>query len=157
MELIFKNNGAVEINDARIIWPNFSGAPDQFNPQGGKRTFHLVIPNDEIAQALLDAGWNVKIKAPRTPDEEPFRHMKVSVGYNGYRPPSIWLMAGSNRVKITEETVDQLDRIDIDHVDLDINPYHSNGHQAAYVESMVVVQRLSRFEARWADEEFPEE
>lgn len=157
MELRFKDKGVVEIDDVRILWPNFAGAPDRFNPQGGKRNFNIIIPNDEAMQALLDAGWNVKVKPPMEEGGEPLRYLKVTVGFKGYRPPTIWVLAGGNRRKLNEENVYQLDQISIDHVDLDISPYHSNGHQAAYLQSMVVVQRLDRFEARFADEEFPEE
>ena len=56
---------SAEIDGARIMFPNFSGAPDAFNKQGGKRYFTVKIDDQEIADALLAEGWNVKIKAPR--------------------------------------------------------------------------------------------
>lgn len=157
MNLRFKDKGIVEIDDARIIWPNFSGAPTDYNRDGGKPEFNIVIPDDELAQALLDAGWNVKIRPPRDVDEQPLRTLKIKVGFRGYRPPSIWIVAGENRSKVTEDTLHRLDKISIDHVDLDISPYHSNGHQTAYLQGMVVYKRMDRFEERFADEEYPEE
>ena len=155
MELRFKDKGVVEIDGVRIIWPNFAGKPNQYG--NTNRTFNIVIPNDEAMQALIDAGWNVKVRQPLEEGGDVLRHLKVTVGVNGYRPPTIWVIAGGNRRKMQVEDLYQLDQISIDHVDLDITPYHSNGHQTAYLQSMVVVQRLDRFEARFADEEYPEE
>lgn len=157
MDLRFKQDGSVEIDGARIIWPNFSGGPTKYNREGGKREFNIIIPNDDLMQDLLDAGWRVKVLPAREEGEEPLRYLKVNVNFGGYRPPTIWVMAGPHRRKLREEDVYQLDQISIDHVDLDISPYHSNGYQVAYLQSMVVVQNFNRFEERFAAEEYPEE
>ena len=44
-------NGYLEINDARIIWKNFSGRGDRFNREGD-RNFDLVIPTQEDCEML---------------------------------------------------------------------------------------------------------
>lgn len=154
-------NGYLEINEARIIWPNFEGRGDRFNKQGD-RNFHLVIPDQEIAQAMLDdkneygTGWNVKIKT-RDDGEPPFMHMMVKVKFNG-RGPNVYLVAGNpgdpnaKQIPLTEETVSMLDEIDIISCDMDIRPYDGvmasgQAFRTAYLSAMRVYQRVDRFAA----------
>lgn len=146
-------NGYLEINDARIIWPNFEGRGDRFNKQGD-RNFTLVIPDQEIAEALMNDkskygdGWNVKIKK-RDDGEAPFMNLKVNVKFNG-RGPNIYLMSGNKQVALNEDTVKCLDYIDIVSCDMDIRPYDGempNGQtfRTAYLSAMRVHQRVDRF------------
>lgn len=160
-------NGYLEIDDARIIWPNFEGRGDRFNKQGD-RNFHLVIPDQEICEALLNNkneygdSWNVKIKTYDN-GQPPFMHMLVKVKFNG-RGPNVYLVPCSKEeyqaklrtktapkpVPLTEDTVKCLDEIDIVSVDLDIRPYDDtmpNGQsfRTAYLSSMRVYQRVDRF------------
>lgn len=156
MELRFKDRNTVEINDARIIYPNFAGAPTKFNPRGGDRDFHIVIPTQELAEELIADGYNVKIKAPREEGEEPFRYMKIKVNFGGFRPPAIYVESGNVRRTLTEETVGELDRIRIRSVDMDIRPYDwtsANGEgRTAYLQSIYVVQDVDRFADRFQDD-----
>ena len=143
----------LEIDDARIIWPNFSGRPDEFTREGD-RSFDLVIPNEDIANEMINdknefgVGWNVKIKPPREEGDTAFIHMKVKVKFNG-RGPNIYLINGDVKRELDEESVGMLDEIDIDHVDLDIRPYDDEGRfgpfRAAYLQNMRVFMRSNRF------------
>ena len=155
MELRFKDRNTVEINDARIIYPNFAGAPTKFNPRGGDRDFHIVIPTQELAEELLAEGYNVKIRAPREEGEEPFRYMKIKVNFGGFRPPAIYVESGSVRRTLDEETVGELDRIRIKCADMDIRPYDwvsGNGEgRTAYLQSIYVVQDVDRFADRYQE------
>lgn len=146
--------GYLEINDARIIWKNFSGRGDRFNREGD-RNFHLVIPTQEDCEALLNDrnefgdSWNVKIKPAREEGDTPFMHMLVKVKFTG-RGPNVYLVSGNKKVALTEETIDCLDDIDILSVDLDIRPYDDklpNGStfRTAYLSAMQVHQRIDRF------------
>lgn len=166
MELCIAPRDILQIDDARIIWPNFEGRPDEFTREG-ERSFHLIIPDQETADRLLNntskAGvpWNVKIKAPRAEGENPFIHMKVKVKFND-RGPVIWLHSGNNVRQLTEETAFMLDKIDIDKVDMDIRPYDRDEgrfgpSRTAYLQGMRVYQKLDRFAAQMAEEECPEE
>ena len=63
MELTFAPRGILQIDDARIIYRNFRGEGGKFNREGD-RYFAVVIPKQELADELLNRGWNVKIKPP---------------------------------------------------------------------------------------------
>lgn len=156
-------NGYLEINDARIIWKNFSGRGDRFNREGD-RNFSLVIPTQEDCDALRNDtnkfgdGWNVKIKPPREEGDTPFMHMPVKVKFNG-RGPNVYLDRGPKRepLQLTEDTIACLDEMDILSVDLDIRPYddklpNDNTFRTAYLSAMKVYQRLDRFAASSDDD-----
>ena len=152
--------GYLEISDARICWPNFSGRPDSYNPEGGKREFNLVIPDQEIYDALMrdkskfGDSWNVKTKTYDDGTELMWLPIKVKFNKRG---PAIYLDTGKNRVRLTEETVGMLDNIDIIKVDLDVRPYDSekgrNTYRTAYLSSMWVYQRPDRFADRFMDDD----
>lgn len=159
MNIVFAPKNIVQIDDARIIYRNFSGAPSQFNREGD-RNFAVVIPDQEIADALIEQGWNVKIKPPREDQDTPFMFLSVKVKFND-RGPNVYLKTGHALNKLTEETVGMLDDVDIVSVDLDIRPYdwEINGKtgRTAYLHSMQVTQQIDRFAAQFADEEAEDE
>lgn len=159
MQITFAPRGILQIDDARIIYRNFSGEPSKFNREGD-RNFAVVIPNEELADRLQDDGWNVKIKQPRDEDDSPFIYLPVKVKFND-RGPRVYLKSGKATRTLTEETVGLLDHIDIVSVDLDIRPYdwEVNGKtgRTAYLQSICVTQEVDRFAERFAEEEYPEE
>ena len=149
MKLTFAPRDVLQIDDAMIIFKNFKGEGGRYNAEGN-RNFAILIQ---------DHG-NVHIKAPREEGDDPFMYLPVKVKFNG-RGPVVYLKSGSNRVKLTEETIACLDDIDIASVDLDIRPYdnevNKNPHRTAYLQSMCVIQDSDRFSARFAAEEHPED
>ena len=152
MHVTFAPNGILQIDNARIIFRNFEGRGSKFSREGD-RDFSVVIPDEEIKDALLadtnefGCGWNVKIKAPRDEDESLLMHLKVKVKFND-RGPNVYLDTGDNRVRLDAESIGMLDHIDIRSVDLDIRPYDDefNGRafRSAYLQSMCVHQDLTR-------------
>ena len=123
MKINFAARGVVQIDDARIIYRNFAGAPSKFNREGD-RNFAVVIEDQDIAEALTEKGWNVKIKPPREEGDDPFMFLPVKVKFNE-RGPRVYLqnsLGGRNRVTLDEDTVGILDNVDIINVDLDIRP-----------------------------------
>ena len=153
MEITFAPRGILQIDDAKIVYRNFSGLGSKFNREGD-RNFAIVIPDQETEDALRAEGWNVKVKPPRDPDDEPFRTLAVKVKFND-RGPKAYLKSGDNLVELDEESISALDDVDIRSVDLDIRPYdwEVNGQngRTAYLQSIHVVQEIDRFAARYQD------
>jgi hypothetical protein len=162
MELNFGPRETIQIDGARITHRNFSGRPDKFNREGD-RNFSVIIPSEEMANALKEhtnrygVGWNVKIRPPKEDGDEPFMYLKVKVAFNE-RGPKIYLKAGNRTIMLNEDTVDCLDDIDIESVDLDIRPYddemRGTAFRSAYLQAIWVHQDLSRdrFAARFAEQ-----
>ncbi len=159
MDITFAPRGILQIDNARIVYRNFTGAASKFNREGD-RNFSVVIPDSETADALVDEGWNVKIKPPREEGDTPFMSLPVKIKFND-RGPNVYLVTGKSKVKLDEESIACLDNIDILNVDLDIRPYdwEVNGKRGrtAYLDSICVTQNIDRFAARYAEEEYPEE
>lgn len=164
MHVNFGPRGILQIDDARITFRNFEGRADKYNREGD-RNFALIIPNQEICNALVEdknehgVGWNVKIKPPRDVDDEPFMYLPVKVKFNG-RGPNVYLQTGKARNRLDEGSIGILDDVYIQSLDLDIRPYDDviNGKpfRTAYLQSMHVVQDTStdRFAARFAEDDF---
>lgn len=154
MEVTFEKNGMVMIDDARIIYKNFAGKGDKFNREGDRK-FSLLFTSQEVADAFIEQGYNVKIKAPRDEDDIPFMYMEVKVKFNN-RGPIAYLKSGNNVRRLDEDTIAMLDNIAIESVDMDIRPYdwEANGKtgRAAYLQSINVTQRIvDRFADRYGD------
>ena len=159
MNITFAPRGILQIDDARIIYRNFKGEGGKFNREGD-RNFAVIIPNQEIADALIAEGWNVKIKPPREDGDDPFMYLPVKVKFND-RGPNVYLKTGNRVNRLNEETIDCLDNIDIMSVDVDIRPYdwdvNGKSGRTAYLQAINVEQQCDRFAARYASEESPEE
>ena len=147
MKVTFAPKGILQIDDAIIIYRNFSGEGSKFNREGD-RNFSLIIDDPEVADELVAQGWNVKIREPREEGDNPFIHLPVKVKFND-RGPRIYLITGDRRNELDEESVGILDNVDIISVDLDIRPYdwEVNGKtgRTAYLHSMRVIQEVDRF------------
>lgn len=150
MEITFAPKDILQIDDARIVYRNFSGTGSKFNREGD-RNFAVVIPDQDVADELVNRGWNVKIKPPRDEDDMPFMFLPVKIKFNE-RGPKVYLQSGDKTIELDEESIDCLDDVDILGVDLDIRPYdwEVNGKQGrtAYLQSIHVVQEIDRFAAR---------
>lgn len=147
MKITFAPRGILQIDDARIIYRNFSGAGSKFNREGD-RNFAVIIDSQDVADALVDEGWNVKIKPPREDGDEPFMFLPVKIKFSD-RGPNVYLATGTRMNKLDEDSISCLDDIDILGVDLDIRPYdwEVNGKtgRTAYLQSIKVIQELDRF------------
>lgn len=154
MKINFNDKGIAEIEDARIIYRNFTGVGSKYNREGDKN-FAVIIPDQEICDALVNEGWNVKIKPPREDGEEPFMFLPVKIKFNE-RGPAIYVKSGDSVTRLNEDTVGMVDDIDIVSVDLDLRPYdwEVNGKtgRTAYLQSMNIIQNIDRFGARYVDE-----
>ena len=153
MHVTFAPRGILQIDDARIIHRNFSGVGSTYNREGDRK-FSVVIEDEEVKDALIQEGWNVKIKPPIEPGEPALMFLPVKIKFND-RGPKVYLKSGANMTELDEETIDCLDNIDILGVDLDIRPYDwevsGKTGRTAYLQSIHVTQEVDRFAERYAD------
>lgn len=141
-------NGNLNVENAGMIYKNFSGNPTIVNPAGNKRTFSLVLTKD-IAERLNDLGWNIKVKEVRDQQVEgektrtvnfedwmsnyqnEFDHSliytEVVVNENSEYPPKIYKVSEFNGEKsmaiIPNDQLYRLDESELSNVDLVIHPY----------------------------------
>lgn len=147
------NVNNINIEGANIIWKNFSGERDRFNP--GKRGFNVVIDDAVMADELKQEGWNVK-KRPLQEGADPSeQEWTLPVKLNMNRYTQVWLIVGNHKTLLNEDTVAQLDVVDITDCDLSIRPYEweMSGRTGitAYVDSMYVTIRENKFAEKYAD------
>lgn len=155
MNITFAPRGILQIDDARIVYRNFSGKAGEYNREGD-RNFALIIDNEELADRLFSDGWNVKKKPPLEEGDIPFMTLAVKVKFND-RGPTVYLQSGHSMNKLDEDDVHRLDNIEIESVDLDIRPYdwdiNGKSGRTAYLDKICVVQRIDRFAERYEKDE----
>lgn len=137
------------IENARIIFRNFSGEAGKFNP-AGQRNFSVKL-SEESAKFMIEEGWNVRMSQPKNEGDDILYHLPVKVEFKNY-PPKI-VMITSRKTILDESTVGNLDVAEIERVDLILSPYNYevNGKTGvkAYLKSMYVTIREDEFEARY--------
>lgn len=140
------------IEDAKILFKNFSGLEGRFNP-AGNRNFCVLLHNED-AEFLKEAGWNIKWLKPRDEEEPEQAYLKVKVSYINI-PPRIVLVNDNKKKELDQETIHILDWADIAMVDLIISPYHwdMNGKEGitAYVKTMYVTLSTNDLEKKYRD------
>lgn len=147
------NVNNINIEGAIIIWKNFSGERDRFNP--GKRGFSVVIDDKTMADELRNEGWNVKERPLLEGADPSEQEWTLPVKLNMNRYTQVWLIVGNHKTLLDENTVAQLDVVDIVNCDISIRPYEweMSGRTGitAYVDSMYVTIRENKFAEKYAD------
>ncbi len=128
------------IENARIIFRNFSGKEGKYNREG-QRNFCVIIDDEKLAGTLAKDGWNVKALQPHDENEAPRHYISVAVSFKN-SPPKIYMVARKKKTLLDEETVNTLDYADIHSADIVISPYlwEVNGKTGvkAYLKTMYV-------------------
>ena len=141
----------LEIENAEVIFRNFSGEESDYNAAGSRNFAIKLAPND--ADALRNDGWNIKTWDPGE-GEEPVHYLPVSIRFNPF-PPKVYMIPGNGKpVMLDESTIGLLDDAEFENVDISITPYNwqlKNGSSGikAYVKEMYVTIRESRFAQKY--------
>ena len=142
----------IVIENATIMFRNFSGKEGKFNP-AGKRNFCVRLDKD-ISETLENDGWNIRYTKPRDPQEEPQAYLQVAVSYE-HIPPKIWMITGKNKNLLDEESINVLDWAEFKNIDLIISPYvwEVNGKKGikAYVKTMYCTIEEDAFAHKYED------
>ena len=146
------NGQTIPFEDVRIIFRNFECRESEFNELGSKN-FSLVLDGD-LAEAMLQDGWNVKMRPPREEGDDPLYHLPVAVGYK-IRPPRVVMITTQGKTSLGEDMVGLLDWADIIKVDMIIRASHWNkGGKSgvkAYLQSLYATIREDELELKYAD------
>jgi hypothetical protein len=138
------------LEDVKIFRRNFEGREGKYN-KAGERNFNLILEQD-LAEAMLRDGWNIKFLQPREEGDEPTPFVKIKVSYK-INPPKITLITANKQTLIHEDMVEILDKIRIENVDLVIHPYrwevNGNTGYTGYLQSLYITQQENRLEQKY--------
>lgn len=146
----------IVIEDAKLIFKNFSGKVTEYNRNGQKN--FCVLLDDELASTLEADGWAVKYRKPREDDPDQYRQpfLPVKVQFGMY-PPTVVMITSKGKKRLDESTIGQLDWSRIKTADVQIRPYNFPAIQgrpagvSAYLKSLYVTIIEDQLDAKYAD------
>lgn len=146
------------MENARLIFRNFEGREEKYNRKGD-RNFGLIIEDSEVAQQLMEDGWNIKELTPKNNDDyddtpEVIYWLPVTVRFDNV-PPKVMLVTRRKKTRLNEENINTVDYANIAKVDLTVTPYdwEVNGKSGtkAYLQTMYVTINEDEFADKYAD------
>lgn len=153
-----------------IFRTNFAGDPAKDKYKSTTRRGNLIIPDEEQALEMADAGYNVKQTRPREGEEEGFEptyFVPIIIGYgHPKKKPKVYLVKEDKRAKfedpdaepvyvrteLTEDNVGIIDDIYVLEVKATLNPRYSVERDSwtLYVSQLYVEQDEDN--DPWADQ-----
>jgi len=146
-------DNTVVMEGVRIIFRNFAGKEGQYNREGDRN--FAVLLDEQVADAMSQDGWNVKMLRPRADEEgeEEQAYLPISLNFKG-RPPRIVLITSRGRTNLDESQVEMLDWVDIINVDLIVRPYewtvNDKSGIKAYLQSIYVTIEEDPLELKYS-------
>lgn len=130
----------ITIENTNLIFRNLAGKPSEYN-KGGSRVTGVIVP-PEMVEQLVNDGWSVKQLPPRDPQDQPLYYMNAKCRFDNF-PPKIYMCTSHKKIKLDEDTIDQVDYSEIAFVDVELSPYdysirNGNSGRAAYIKVMYV-------------------
>ena len=164
-KITFLENERIMIEGATIMYPNFSGEERRFNT-AGNRNFVVVIDDPEVAARLSEDGWNITCSASKF-DDEPIYKLQVAVSFRSMppyiHPARLFMISGDKQTKLSESTVNLLDDVDIEDIDMILRPRHlpeatrAGNTIKAYLVELRATIATSPWDEKYAKYESPEE
>lgn len=140
------------IDDATIIFRNFAGREGKYNREGD-RNFCVLLEDPDVVERMLADSWNVKYLKARESDELDQPYLQVSVSYRKI-PPKIAMVTSRGKTVLEEDMVELLDLVEIDRVDVNINPYewsvNGTSGKKAYLKTLYLVVKEDELDLRYA-------
>ena len=157
----YDGNKLLVENAEFMFRPEFTGEKHKYNPNGIRR-FTIRIDDEELVEQLRDDGWTVKSKVY---EDEVANFIEVVIRFDSSyalrHPPKAYIQTSRNRRELTEETLHELDEIEIKNVDITINavPWEFNGNTGVkgYMKNMYVTMEEDEWAWKYADEEYPQD
>lgn len=151
-EIIMNDNKNLIIENAQLVFRNFSGKAGKYNP-AGRRNFCVILDYDTAIQLEKD-GWNVRWLDPKEEGDDKKPYMSVAVAFN-IRPPHVVLISGQGKSALDEASIDLLDWAELETVDLSIRPYAYDVNDKkgikAYLKSLYATLAEDEFESKYYD------
>ena len=139
-----------KVENAELIFRNFEGREGPMNAKGNRNFCTFLDP--DTAAAMAADGWNIKELEPRDETEDLRFYIQIALGYK-FRPPRVTLITSTSRTALDEESVEMLDDVEMETVDLIARGYDwqvgDKTGTKAYLQTMFVVLREDELERKW--------
>lgn len=159
MKLTVTGPNEVVIENGTIWYKNFAGVrrPGSYDT-AGDRNFTLIVQDPNIAQAMIDMGYNMKYVVPEVASGTivgPYWKLKVHVRFAAY-PKNYFMYSNGVRTRLTEETIGQLDSARLTNVDLavglgQVNTNGASATRTAYLNRIDATMAFDYLGQKYSD------